>query len=133
MLDITKGQWTRQAEGGIYVNGKLIATAHNAGHPNEELLEGESWLDMRERTSQDRYTNFTAIPIANATLIADAGNTYQKCGKLPSELLAIIDELKTALELYHVALEKSPPDWIPTTGMNNAEEISRNLLTKLKS
>ena len=34
---------------------------------------------------------------AHATLIADAGNTAQKCGLLPSELLRQRDELKEEL------------------------------------
>lgn len=35
---------------------------------------------------------------ANAILIVDAGNTYNKCGLLPSELLKQGDELREVLE-----------------------------------
>ncbi len=38
--------------------------------------------------------------IENAKLIADAGNTIQSCGLLPSELLKQRDELKHRIELY---------------------------------
>ena len=54
--------------------------------------------------SEDNYDPLqrdipTTERIANALLIADAGNTAQKCGLLPSELLRQMDELKASLRI----------------------------------
>jgi hypothetical protein len=46
---------------------------------------------------------------SNALLIADAGNTAQKCGLLPSELLKQRDELKRALVDLMEGVRYMPP------------------------
>lgn len=67
-LDITKGEWKQNGINGIHSKSTCVALTQN-----------------NEYRQQD------------AILIADAGNTYQSCGELPSELLRQGDELKKAL------------------------------------
>ena len=76
-LGITKGEWQYRdhfSDGIVETEDTIIGHLMKWGSPGEELQ-------------------------ANATLICDAGNTAQKCGLLPSELLQQRDELKEALEL----------------------------------
>ena len=86
-LGITKGKWFWDGDPSNY-------------NPEEEA----PWLvagDMAEN-----IVIYGEIKIANkkdAELICDAGNTAQKCGLLPSELLRQRDELREALtELVHL-------------------------------
>jgi len=55
---------------------------------------------------------------ADAELICDAGNTAQKCGLLPSELLQQRDELREALKLLMAGVNRLPP----LTGIHGALE-----------
>ena len=71
-LGITKGEWKAEE-----LFGDLVVRT-----PNEIIADVIS-------TNGDE----------DAPLIADAGNTAQKCGLLPSELLQQRDELREALEL----------------------------------
>ena len=74
-LGITKGEWQYRdhfSDGIVETEDTIIGHLMKWGSPGEELQ-------------------------ANATLICDAGNTAQKCGLLPSELLQQRDELKEAL------------------------------------
>ena len=90
-LKITKGEWwpcckdTRPHF--IFVGGedKVVCamSSNEKDSDNYEPLMAE--VSMVER-------------IANAALIADAGNTAQLCGLLPSELLKQRDELLDALK-----------------------------------
>lgn len=74
-LNITKGEWRRF---------------------NERI---EAWMDMGAYLSQEKiFTICTGGQSKdNTALVCDAANTYQKCGKLPSELLNERVELFTIL------------------------------------
>ena len=50
-----------------------------------------------------RYRN-QILPDEDAILIADAGNTYQKCGLLPSELLDKLNDLEALKGQYHTTM-----------------------------
>lgn len=79
-LGITKGEWTISPDNNWEC---CILMGDQENHYiNLENRDIDGWDEMH----------------ANATLIADAGNTAQKCGLLPSELLQQRDELKEALE-----------------------------------
>ena len=71
-LGITKGEWT------ITRNGM-------------------DWVVRANPTAIARIYSSWECEDADAELIADAGNTAQKCGLLPSELLQQRDELREAL------------------------------------
>ena len=83
-LGITKGEWVWDGDPSNY-------------NPEEEA----PWL-----VAGDRFENIVIcgeIKIANkkdAELICDAGNTTQKCGLLPSELLRQRDELLAACKEF---------------------------------
>ena len=80
-LGITKGEWNVGNEyyrHKVMVNNASIHIYHTAVTFDGVMIT---------------YDNAKA----NAELIADAGNTAQKCGLLPSELLQQRDELKEAL------------------------------------
>ena len=64
----------------------------------------------------DMYGYMTEEGKANAKLIADAGNTANKCGLLPSELLEQRNDLIEALLLFVYEVENS------TSGSENFEE-----------
>jgi len=73
-LGITKGEWQYRdhfSDGIIETEETIIGHLMKWGSPEDELQ-------------------------SNAILIIDAGNTAQKCGLLPSELLRQRDELKEA-------------------------------------
>ena len=77
-LGITKGEWVVEQYGGYYTLQNRI------GYEGDDLLSSEG------------VGSFTAEH--NAELCCDAGNTAQKCGLLPSELLQQRDELREALK-----------------------------------
>ena len=71
-LGITKGEWKYRdhfSDGIVETEDTIIGHLMKWGSPEDELQ-------------------------ANALLIADAGNTAQKCGLLPSELLKQNEELR---------------------------------------
>lgn len=74
-LGITKGKWVGVDYAGCY--SLQIAPFYG----DKDLLDGDK----------------TAEAEANMQLCCDAGNTTQKCGLLPSELLKQRDELKQKL------------------------------------
>ena len=76
-LGITKGEWRYEIYASYY------AIQNTSGYTSNDLLLADS------------VGSFEAEH--NADLICDAGNTAQKCGLLPSELLRQRDELKEAL------------------------------------
>ena len=80
-LGITKGKWqhNKHSRGNIECNGRSIA---NCMGYSTNIGNGEHIVE-----------NY-----ANAELVIDAGNTAQKCGLLPSELLRQRDELKEAMK-----------------------------------
>lgn len=67
---------------------------------------------------------------ANASLIADAGNTYQKCGLLPSELLEQRDELLAACKEFVRKVEcgeaRSKRSYAQMKGIINSIEKHEN-------
>lgn len=75
-LNITKGEWGRvkHASMNIAAEGRLIA---NTGGYYTNADNGEHIQENND----------------NAELIINAGNAYQKCGMLPSELLKVNQEL----------------------------------------
>jgi len=77
-LGITKGEWQYEVYSGYY------AIQNTSGYNSNDLLLADS------------VGSFEAEH--NAELICDAGNTAQKCGLLPSELLQQRDELRVALQ-----------------------------------
>ena len=98
-LGITKGEW--------YWDGDPT----NYDHKNEApwLIAGGVPIITGEIEAKNK---------ADVDLIVDAGNTAQKCGLLPSELLQQRDELKEALrvaikvllpyqDLYNAAAERN--------------------------
>ena len=86
-LGITRGEWFWDGDPSNY-------------NPEEEA----PWLVAGDRA--ENIVIYGEIRIANkkdAELICDAGNTAQKCGLLPSELLRQRDELREALkQLVHL-------------------------------
>ena len=92
-LRITKGEWQYEIYSGYY------AIQNTNGYTSNDLLLA------------DEVGSFEAEH--NAKLICDAGNTAQKCGLLPSELLQQRDELreeniemKAALTRINLKLDK---------------------------
>lgn len=79
-LGITKGEWQhfKFAKGNVEANGRSVANC--MGYSNN--------TDAGKHIEEN---------YANAELVIDAGNTAQKCGLLPSELLQQRDELREAL------------------------------------
>ena len=80
-LGITKGEWRIDTADAIKIKAE--------DGSNIAILTHLTNLMRRDTNEVER----------NALLIADSGNTAQKCGLLPSELLQQRDELKEALEL----------------------------------
>lgn len=102
-MKATKGECTFD-KSVIRINNEVIAfTATLTNRVDETRINGESWLDMRHRTEQERI-DCELEQLANAELIVDAFNTSNKTGLLPSELLQQRDELLNACrrvnELY---------------------------------
>ena len=89
-LAVTPGTWKVRRRYDVYAAvGTYIGTTR-ANNP-EEMPE-----------------NFRAIDEANATLIADAGTTYNACDMLPSELLAKLREAEELMKA--VLMEYNEPD-----------------------
>ena len=83
-LGITKGEWVGVDYAGHY--SLQVAPFYGA----RDLLDEDKTNDAE----------------ANMKLCCDAGNTAQKCGLLPSELLKQRDELKEALKEMSELFEK---------------------------
>jgi len=70
-LKITSGEWIRK-------DGTILNSNHDSKKGNiDEIAKCYCGFNVAETGEE---------AINNAILIADAGNTYQKCGLLPSEL-----------------------------------------------
>lgn len=91
-LGIIKGKWqhNKHSRGNIECNGRSIA---NCMGYSTNIGNGEHIVE-----------NY-----ANAELVIDAGNTAQKCGLLPSELLRQRDELREALQSLMGGVRGLPP------------------------
>jgi hypothetical protein len=95
--NITEGKWQVFKNPFLHIesNGQWIAqTSEIKEKPTEWLSPEYEAEEIRVKKEEE----------SNANLIADAGTTANKCGLLPSELLAQRDELleclKTLLNLY---------------------------------
>ena len=89
-LKITKGEWKIR----LFPDGDdFFVEAPNLNKPQ---------LGYGIEIMQDDFGEYNGYPreqrLADAILIADAGNTAQLCGLLPSELLKQRDELLDALK-----------------------------------
>lgn len=90
----TKGEWK-------HVNGTWVDSID---------VDGESIVVIKPSSySLAEYD-------ANATLIADAGNTIQQCDKLPSQLLSDRNEairiIREAIDLYENHGLDIPETWV---------------------
>jgi hypothetical protein len=93
-LNITKGDW----EVGEIDPTKVWSDAHSRG-------SCVAW-STNEVQKRDFYFDKSIDEMkANAILIADAGTTYNKCLKTPSQLLAINEELMEALKEFKEAVD----------------------------
>lgn len=64
------------------------------------VFAGEEGTTICAMLKEDDFGHLIPIQevVDNAKLIEDAGNTYHKCGMLPSELLKCVEDLKKLLE-----------------------------------
>ena len=81
-LGITKGEWQLDE----LTNGVSVSTK-DVDDGGDIICDAPEYAEIS--MTRWRY---------NAALIIDAGNTAQKCGLLPSELLRQRDELREALK-----------------------------------
>lgn len=87
-LKITKGEW--------YPDSNKQIVFSDQGEKDVVICEIDRPIHDRNNKTKEESENA-------AVLIADAGNCYQKCGLLPSELLQQRDEMLEALkELVHL-------------------------------
>ena len=84
-LGITKGEWVVDFD---RVPNGIGAIAEDIAIVADDWDIAAVFSDITDDGEESK---------ANALLIADAGNTAQKCGLLPSELLRQRDELREAL------------------------------------
>lgn len=90
-LNITQGEWKsrQQTNGDIHISSK---------HWNEFVK-----ISFVHHNNTEEHRKQC---LNHSSLIKDAGNTYQQCETLPSELLRQRTELLQALKEYKEALEK---------------------------
>lgn len=95
-LGITEGEWFIQGDKYPTIqsrhNGDGIKTLPTIATVNSTFIEYEEYR-------------------ANSKLMTDAGNTAQKCGLLPSKLLAQRDEMMNAINLMLETLERENLLW----------------------
>ena len=91
-LGITKGKWKS-----IYRN------KHDRGVRSDKGFICFMTMPQHYQGQDARYDEELNECRSNADLICDAGNTAQKCGLLPSELLNQRDELLAMMEKIAVA------------------------------
>ena len=100
--EFTKGKWSQRKlfDSAIVVKDKGREWYHNS----ISIVDKTSRIicDVSYDTDHDSQgwgtNNSIELWEANAKLITDAGNTAQKCGLLPSELLEQRDELLNTLK-----------------------------------
>lgn len=83
-LNITKGEWKQYNFTSKY-------------NPQHSKMEGRGVYSDRHEIAKTAGKNQDEAD-ANAILVSDAGNTYQQCETLPSELLRQRKELLQALK-----------------------------------
>lgn len=108
MLDISKGEWK--------TNGYRI-----------EIYDKECDRDLAIAIA---YGDPKEEQLANATLIAEAGNISQECGLMPRELLKNRDELFRALERLLERVDKNGGLGEYKGGPAFAMKDARDLLNK---
>lgn len=124
MLEITKGEW--QVQEREHTEGRTLSHGIIIGYKG-------ACLPIADCVTNPQQSEW----IGNATLIADAGNCYQQCGKLPSTLLQENSELIKVLEALMADYKQGADsgDWgnwnIETTVP--AYKDAMNLLTKIKA
>lgn len=87
-LGITKGEWL--VDFNRVPNG-MESLSEQISIRTDEWDIACAFIDITDEGDEEK---------ANAMLIADAGNTAQKCGLLPSELLQQRDELREVLKRF---------------------------------
>lgn len=93
----TPGPWFFDEKAiAVYADGKCIVTCWHARKTDETQLEGESWLDMRRRTDQQREIDQKLEPLANAKLIAAAPELLEAL----KMILALLDENEGSASWY---------------------------------
>jgi hypothetical protein len=97
----TKGEWSQRKS---FESAFLVKGGDTEWHHNEISIvdkTGRIICDVRYNTDHDNQgwgtNNSIELWEGNADLITDAGNTANKCGLLPSELLEQRDELLNVL------------------------------------
>jgi len=124
-IRITKGDWwpcckdTRPHFVFVGEEDKVVCSVSSNEKGTDDYEPMMAEVSMAER-------------IANAALIADAGNTAQKCGLLPSELLKQRDELTKMLNSLMLSIA-AHPDYV--SGDDDDEwhtllSIAEDLITK---
>ena len=107
----TTGEWELKGKNSVGVKKSKQSICAvwlmDASHV-EHKKKGESWLAMRDRTSKEREILHNTIPNENARLIADAGNTIQKCDLLPSELLERYNEAVNLIKGMKLSMQANP-------------------------
>jgi hypothetical protein len=87
----TKGKWAVDNQSGMVVcNHQAIASAWLMSTDDLEIrLDGESWLDMRNRTLKEREVLTKLVPKANSLLISKAPEMLEMLVNIiESELLS---------------------------------------------
>ena len=76
----TKGKWKITNDGrSIRTESEHIASCSIVRRTDETRLNGESWLDMMNRTAKQREIDVHTEPMANAKLIAAAPDLFEAC------------------------------------------------------
>ena len=95
----TKGPWVvnQEKEGMITSGTQSIASTWSQNVDDlDKRLEGESWLDMRERTKEEREIRVRLIPKANALLISKAPEMLE----MLEEMLFVLKREEGYDEMY---------------------------------
>ncbi len=105
----TKGEWFANKISGIIIGVNAVVDKSNFGVYSQNVCEF-----ILPETDKEYFNEKNEIE-ANAQLIADAGNTINKCDLMPSELLIQRDELLKELQkvrldikLHNSFMEDSP-------------------------
>lgn len=113
MLDITKGE------------AKALSDQPHTVAIGDFNIQQFVSIDLDDNAALERTISEGN---ANAALIVDAFNTYQKCGKLPSELLVELMRYKQAMKIifadqgtYDIVLEA-----IGEAEMNKVNQLLEN-------
>ena len=122
-LGIMKGEW------------KIVPTPKVESHLDIAVNAGDNhvvaWV------YSESYTGNKEQGYNNAKLIADAGNTAQKCNMLPGELLEKYEEAKSLCEKYlknvntgKASSKQTCSDMRKFLGLQNKQEMLEEELTR---